>query len=261
MRRYWEEFVAGEFDGINPDKTIAVLPVAAIEQHGPHLPVGTDLLINQGMLSLLVEACPADLDIRIMPVQAVGKSNEHVWSRGTLTMTAGTALRVWNEIGVSVARSGIRKLVFVNSHGGNVDLISIVARELRVEQGMYVVKSQWSSFGHPQDLYSDLERSHGIHGGDIETSLMLYFRPELVRMDRARNFHSSAAHDPVPPTGNISYAWSADDLNPNGVVGNASAASPVKGEASARHQVKGFVRLLRDMAQVDASVYTPSICR
>lgn len=261
MRRHWEEFTAAEFDTIDPVDTLAILPVAAIEQHGSHLPVGTDLLINRGMIAMLADTCPKEIDIRILPIQAIGKSNEHVWARGTVTMTAGTALDAWMEIGNSIARSGIRKLIIINSHGGNVDLISIVARELRVQHGMFVVKTQWSAFGHPEDLYDDRERSFGIHGGDIETSLMLHFRPELVRMDLARDFRSTAETDSVQPTGNTSYGWSANDLNPAGVVGHASAATPAKGRASAEHQVGGFVSLLRNVAARDISGMRPTEIR
>ena len=127
MRRFdWADYRTTEFAGIDPEKVIAILPTAAIEQHGPHLPVGTDTMIAEGMLAELRAQCPEDLDIRILPVQAVGKSNEHLHARGTLTLTAETALRAWREIGLSVARAGVRKLAVVNSHGGNLDLVSIL---------------------------------------------------------------------------------------------------------------------------------------
>jgi len=257
MHRHWEDHTAPEFATLNPQRVIAILPIAAVEQHGPHLPTGTDRFINQGMLDLMVAACPGHLDIRIIPIQAIGKSNEHLWSRGTLTLTAETALRVWTDIGDSIARNGIRKLIIVNSHGGNVDPISIVARDLRVRHGMYVVKSHWNSFGHPTDLYPPQEHRFGIHGGDIETSLMLHFRPDLVRMDKARNFRSSAETAAIPPTGPISCAWTAADLNPHGVVGNAAAATPAKGEATAHHQVQGFLRLLEDVTAIDITTFEP----
>ncbi|MCY4260463.1 MAG: creatininase family protein, partial [Rhodobacteraceae bacterium] len=237
MHRHWEDCTAPEFQTLDPGKTIAILPIGAIEQHGPHLPTGTDTYINLGMLNLLEEMCPNDLDIRIVPIQAIGKSNEHLWSRGTITLQTETALRVWTDIGDSLARSNIRKLVIVNSHGGNVDPISIVARDLRVRHGMYVVKSHWNSFGHPTDLYPPEEHAYGIHGGDIETSLMLHFRPDLVKMDKAQNFRSTAETASIPPTGPVSVAWVASDLNPHGVVGNAAAATAAKGKATARHQV------------------------
>ncbi|MEO1397682.1 MAG: creatininase family protein, partial [Pseudomonadota bacterium] len=131
--RFWAQYKSHEFDGIDPQSTIAVLPTAAIEQHGPHLPVGVDTMINQGMLETTCARLPDDLDIRILPLQAVGKSNEHLHAKGTLTLPVEVAIKLWVEIGLSVARAGVRKMVIVNSHGGNLDIISIVSRELRVQ--------------------------------------------------------------------------------------------------------------------------------
>ena len=243
--RDWADFRAPEFAGLDPERVIAVLPTAAIEQHGPHLPVGTDMLIAQGMLDRLRADCPADLDLRLLPVQAVGKSNEHLFAAGTLTLTAEAALRAWVEIGLSVARAGVRKIVVVNSHGGNLDLISILTRELRVRAGMLAVKCQWSGFGAPEAMYGPREMAFGIHGGDMETSLMLAFRPQTVDMAAARDFASSAEGAAISPVGPVSYGWIASDLNPAGVVGNAAAGTADKGRATAAHQVAGFIALLR----------------
>lgn len=245
--RLWTDLRAPDFAALDPMRTIAVLPTAAVEQHGPHLPVGTDTLIAQGMLERLRAACPDDLDLLILPVQAVGKSNEHIWAAGTLTLTAETALAAWVEIGLAVARAGLRKMVIVNSHGGNLDLVSILSRELRVRAGMLAVKCQWTSFGVPDGLYGPRELAYGIHGGDMETSLMLAFRPETVDMGQARDFASTAETGPIPPVGPISYGWIARDLNPAGTVGDASAATASKGEATAAHQVAGMIALLRQV--------------
>src|ERR1700749_2035955 len=179
---WWQDFTAAEFADIDPHKTIAILPTAAIEQHGPHLPVGVDTFLNRGPLDMLAGAVPAGLDIRILPIQAIGKSNEHIWQKGTISGTAHTLIDLWTEIGQSVSRAGVKKLVIVNSHGGNEEIIGIVARELRVREGMLVVKVSWSRFAPPHGLLTDLERRHGIHAGDVETSMMLHFRPELVDM-------------------------------------------------------------------------------
>ncbi|MEM9708152.1 MAG: creatininase family protein [Pseudomonadota bacterium] len=241
----WAAHRAAAFDRIDPMETIAVLPTAAIEQHGPHLPLGTDTIIAEGMLAEVTRLCPPDLDIRILPIQTVGKSNEHLWAKGTLTLSAETALRAWVEIGLSVARAGIRKIVIANSHGGNLDLISILARELRVQAGMVAVKCQWGSFGHPEGLYSERELTYGIHGGDVETSMVLAFQPELVDMDAAEDFVSAAEGASIPPVGSIALAWIAKDLNPAGTVGEAALASAEKGRATATHQAAGFVDLLQ----------------
>lgn len=253
----WADFRAPEYTEIDPDRTIAVLPTAAIEQHGPHLPVGTDTMIAEGMLSELRRTCPEDLDIRILPVQAVGKSNEHLFAGGTLTYTAETALRAWTDIGLSVARAGVRKIVIVNSHGGNLDLVSILSRELRVRAGMIAVKCQWGGFGAPKGLYSDREVTFGIHGGDRETSLMLHFRPECVDMDQARDFPSTAEDATISPVGPVSYGWIATDLNPDGTVGEAHLATAEKGRLTCAHQVRHFIQLLRAVRNTDIGNFQP----
>ena len=258
-RHIWAHYKTTEFDDIDPQKTIAVLPTAAIEQHGPHLPVGVDTLINQGMLETACARLPGDLDIRILPMQAVGKSNEHLHAKGTLTLPVELAIRLWVEIGLGVARSGVRKMAIVNSHGGNLDIIGIVSRELRVRANMLVGKCQWSSFGVPDGMYSPEELKYGIHGGDVETSLMLHFHPDLVDMSKAKRFHSSA-EDLTPdaalmPTGATSYGWIASDLNKEGTVGNAAIATAEKGAATASWQANGFIDFLREMRESDIRLY------
>lgn len=258
MRRLdWAAYRADEFDGLDPERVIAILPTAAIEQHGPHLPVGVDTMIADGMLARLRASCPDDLDIRILPVQAVGKSNEHLDARGTLTLGAQTALTAWTEIGLSVARAGLRKIVVVNSHGGNLDLVSILSRELRVRAGMLAVKCQWTAFGHPEGIYSDHELRFGIHGGDVETSIMLHLHPDLVDMARAETFSSTAETAKISPVGPISLGWIARDLSAAGTVGDAAQATATKGAATIAHQVDGFIQLLRDLRDTPLDGITP----
>lgn len=249
---WWGDFPASAFARIDPEKVIAVLPVAAIEQHGPHLPVSTDAAIMGGMLAEVFARLPAAIDARFLPIQAVGKSNEHIREPGTLTVSAAALIQTWTDIGDSVARAGIRKLVIVNAHGGNEEVIGIVARELRVRFDMLAVKTSWERFGHPNSLYAADEIRLGIHGGDVETSLMLHFRPDLVDMEKAKNFASSTTKaertfDLLRPQSPHAFAWLAKDLNPAGVVGNAKAATSEKGKFTAAHQAAGFVRLLADV--------------
>lgn len=249
---WWGDFTASEFQLIDPLGTIAVLPVAAIEQHGPHLPLITDTAIMQALLETAIPLIPADLDVRILPIQAVGKSDEHLYAPGTLTLPPAALIDCWTELGASVFRAGIRKLVIVTSHGGNEEIIGIVARELRISLGMLAVKTAWQRFGRPTGLYSDLEERHGVHGGDVETSLMLHFRPDLVDMSKAENFMSSVAQAEqefthLRPTGPHGFGWIASDLNPAGAVGDAAAATAEKGKLTAEHQARGFVELLQDV--------------
>ncbi|MEP7240640.1 MAG: creatininase family protein [Devosia sp.] len=252
---WWADFTAAEFDGIDPMRTIAVLPTAAIEQHGPHLPVGVDTFLNRGPLDMLTKRLPADLDVRFLPVQTVGKSNEHIWQKGTISSTAHTLIDLWFEIGQSVSRAGVKKLVIVNSHGGNVSIIDIVARELRVREEMLVVKTAWSSFATPDGLVGDVEKRHGIHAGDVETSEMLHFQPDLVDMTKADDFASIAARDEqqfrhLRPTGPHAYGWIASDLNPSGAVGNAANATAERGRLIAEAQVAGMIELLAEVAAI-----------
>ena len=190
--KYWSELSWRDFAAADMSKVVAVLPVAATEQHGPHLPVGVDTFINQGYLERAVKLTPDDMPVLYLPVQAIGKSNEHIEYPGTLTFSLETITRAWTEIGDSVARTGCRKLIFMNSHGGNVPVIDLVARELRVRHRMLAVHAAWHRLGYPSDLFSAQERAHGIHGGEAETSLMLAFRPNTVRMSEAQNFVSAA---------------------------------------------------------------------
>jgi creatinine amidohydrolase len=253
---WWGDFSAPEFLDLDANATIGVLPIAAIEQHGPHLPVSTDTSIMEGMLDTLIPLVPEDLDLRILPIQQVGKSNEHLYAPGTLTIPATTLIDHWVEIGHSVARAGIRKIIIITSHGGNEEVMGIVSRELRVRARMMSVKTSWMRFGLPDEMYSDEERRYGIHGGDVETSLMSHFRPELVDMSKAENFVSAVKRaegefDLLKHTGTHAFAWMANDLHPSGTVGEAAKATAEKGRATAEHQASGFVELAKELRRAD----------
>jgi creatinine amidohydrolase len=260
----WAELTTKDFEGLDPEKTIAVLPVAATEQHGPHLPLMTDTAIAEGMIALLRERLPPDLRVLVLPIQSIGKSNEHILSPGTLTLSAETLLRVLVEIGESVHRAGVRKLVLVNSHGGNASVIVTATRELRVRLGMLAVATHWRWFGLPDGVYDAVEAKHGIHAGDIETSVMLKFRSDLVRMDKAKDFVSSAIamekeFKHLSSSGTHAFGWIAQDLHPEGPAGNAAIATAAKGARTAEHQVDGFIDLLRDVMKFELSrLYRPA---
>ena len=254
--KYWAEMSWRDFERADMSKVVAVLPVAAIEQHGPHLPVGVDSFINEGYLKRAIALTPHDLPALFLPLQSIGKSNEHIEFPGTLTLSLETVARAWTEIGDSVARTGCRKLVFINSHGGNVAVLDAVTRDLRVRHRMLAVNAAWHRLGLPEGLFSTRERTFGIHGGDVETSLMLAFRPEAVRMNEARDFASLAEtmekQFPIlKVTQPIGFGWMANDLNPNGAVGEADKATAEKGAAAANHIAERFVQLLRDVVAFD----------
>jgi creatinine amidohydrolase len=257
-KRFWAELKSSEFAALDPNSTIVVLPVAATEQHGPHLPVMTDTAIAEGMIKTVLARLPHTLSVLFLPIQTIGKSNEHLRSPGTITFSADSLIRNWAEIGEGVHRAGLRKLVIVSSHGGNTDVVGIVGRELRVRLNMLVATTQWRRFGLPSGLYAAFDATHGIHAGDIETSLMLHFRPELVDMGKAKLFPSSAAameknYTHLRPAGLHGFGWIAQDLNPDGAVGDASVATAEKGRLTAEHQADAFIALLDDVARFPLS--------
>ncbi|WP_421725812.1 creatininase family protein [Bauldia sp.] len=261
--RHWQDMTTRDFADGDTASWIAVLPVAAIEQHGPHLPVATDTAIAEGLIARSIAFLPDDLPVTFLPVQAVGKSNEHISSPGTLTSTWETTTKYWLDIGDSVHRAGVRKLIVVNAHGGNVPMVDIVARELRVRHDILVVATAWARFGQPVGTSEPEEDLYGIHGGDIETSMMLHLRPDLVRMEQATDFRSTQLDfidefDHLRGHGPVQFGWKAQDLNPHGTVGNAAAATAEKGKAVVDHQAAAFVNLCHDVHAFDVTrLWTP----
>ncbi|MCU0818011.1 MAG: creatininase family protein [Beijerinckiaceae bacterium] len=259
MRKlHWFDLTSRDFQKLEPEKTVVVLPIAATEQHGPHLSVGTDSIIAQGMCDTVMKKLPAHLDVLFMPVQTVGKSNEHLRDPGTITLTAQTLISAWTEIGESVARAGLRKLVIVNSHGGNVEVQGIVARELRVRCQMLVAQTAWRRLGVPAGLFSDIEINYGIHGGDFETSVMLHFAPNRVDMSKAVDFVPNSIryakeYKQLRVTGFTSMAWIAEDNHPEGVAGEAHLATAEKGRQAVEFQTDRFIELLEDVAKFPLS--------
>lgn len=253
---YWSELSLRDFRALDMSRVIAVAPVAAVEQHGPHLPLGVDAMIMEGCVARVAERLPEDLDVVFLPIQSVGVSIEHRDFPGTLTLSQETAARMLAEIADGVSRAGVKKIVLMNSHGGNSALISQVALDLRARLGVLAVTCSWSRFGYPDGLFSQDELRHGIHGGEIETSLMLAFRPELVDMARAKNFppasldfeHDFAWLRADRPAG---FGWMAQDLSPAGAMGDASKATAAKGEAVADYWATAFIELLRDVEAFD----------
>jgi creatinine amidohydrolase len=253
MEMTWADIAAA---GEAVRRWIAVLPLAAVEQHGPHLPLGVDAYIAEAYLARVRKILPEALPVTFLPVQRVGVSAEHLGYPGTLTLSAATAIKAWTEIGESLARAGLRKLLLVTSHGGNVAAMELAARDLRTRLGMLAVTVGWHRFGYPEGTFSNEERRHGIHGGDIETSLMLAAMPDAVRTERAAQATPATvamAHEfkwlgAYRPAG---FAWMTQDLNATGAVGDATQASAAKGEAALAHGAQTFVELVREMDRFD----------
>lgn len=239
---------------------IAVLPLGAHEQHGPHLPFDTDTIIATGIATRLAETLPQNLPVTILPTETIGYSIEHMDVHGTRTLTYGQAAESWLEIAAELNAKGIRKLVFLNAHGGNSPLLTIVATEARVRFNMLVVATSWTRFGQPDGVITPEEKAIDIHGGDIETSVMLALAPDQVDMTKAENFPSrqsdfAARFRHLRAYGPHAFGWKMSDLNAKGVAGNAAAATAEKGEQLIEHSVKGLVELMEDVAAFDIAAF------
>lgn len=250
--RLWSELSADDFRSSNIGHWIAIFPLAAIEQHGPHLPLGTDAMIGEAYLARVHARLPGDLPAVFLPQQEVGKSDEHQSFPGTLTLSGQTMIKVLVDIGDSLHRAGIRKMVMVSAHGGNMASMEIVARDLRLRHKMLAVYTSWDRLGFPDGVYTPEELSFGIHAGDVETSLMRAIRPDLAHMTRAENFSSRgkelAERFKHLRTGRpAGFGWLAEDLNSRGAMGNAAAAEAEKGHASLDFGAGRFIELLREV--------------
>jgi creatinine amidohydrolase len=267
--RFWADLTTRHFTQLAAsaviDQAVAVLPVAAIEQHGPHLPVSVDTtLVDSVVAASLAHLAPA-LPVLFLPTQQVGKSNEHIRFPGTLTLSAQTLIAVWMELGACVARAGFRKLVLFNSHGGQLSVMDIVARDLRAAHDLIVYSSNWFTLplgDAVMGLFPPEEHRFGIHAGDMETSMMLAARGRYVDMAHARHFHSTAeqraAHYPILGNGSSAkLGWQMQDYNPFGAAGNAGVATPDKGRAVIDAAGLQLARLLQEVSELPLSTLNP----
>ena len=261
---FWADLKSPDFARLDLTRAIAVLPVAAIEQHGPHLPLGVDRALVDGVITSAFPHLPADLPVLFLPTQSVGFSPEHTRFAGTLTLKADTLIRLWTELAESVAATSVKKFVLLNSHGGQAGLLDVVARDLRARLGMLVysvnsfnlplVNEQGKSVG---DLFSAHEHRFGIHAGDIETSMMLALKPEQVDMAKAQDFHSTSQNRAekfsiLGDGRSAKLGWQIQDYNPHGAAGNAAAATAGKGRALLGAMGRSLAQLLIEIDQLPA---------
>ncbi|WFS00099.1 creatininase family protein [Rhizobium tumorigenes] len=231
---------------------IAILPLGAHEQHGPHLPFETDTLIAAGVVDRLEQRLPGDLPVTVLPVEPVGYSPEHLHVAGTRSLAYQDAIERWLGIAADLHRLGICKLVLLNAHGGNAPLMTIVATEARIRFDMLVVATSWTRFGVPDDVISPENKAIDIHAGDIETSVMLALHPDAVDMTQAADFPSrqsgfAGRFRHLRAYGPHAFGWKMSDLNEQGAAGNAATATAEKGEALIAHAVGGLIELLQDV--------------
>ena len=266
--KFWADLTSRHFSQLAAsealNQTVAVLPVAAIEQHGPHLPVSVDTSLVNGVINAALPHLPDALPVLFMPTQQVGKSNEHIRYPGTLTLSAQTLISVWMELGACVARTGIKKLVLFNSHGGQVSVMDIVARDLRTAHDLIVFSSNWYTLplgDEVMNLFTPTEHRFGIHAGDMETSMMLALREKYVDMKHAQNFHTQAQerakHYPLLGNGaSAKMGWQMQDYNPYGAAGDATVATAAKGHAVINAAGLQLARLLQEISGLPLSTLT-----
>lgn len=259
--RYWADLATTDFAGLDPATTVAVLPLGATEQHGPHLPLAVDQCLVDGIVERALPLLPEAARVLVLPTQQVGYSPEHAQFAGTLTLPIETVIAAWVALGECVARAGVRKLLLFNAHGGQVSVMDIVARELRMRCNLIVYSANWWNLplgDAVNGLFSADEHRFGVHGGEIETSLMLALAADRVRMGQARDFPSSsrdrAAQYAILGNGrSAKLGWAMQDYNAQGAAGNAANASAEKGRAVLDAAAQQLALLLQEIARLPLS--------
>ncbi|MGB5631299.1 MAG: creatininase family protein [Waterburya sp.] len=235
----------------NKENVVIIQPVGAIEQHGPHLPVAVDSAISLGVIGKALEQLNSDIPAYALPCIYYGKSNEHCGFPGTITLSANTLLSVIKEMAVSIYDAGFRKLVLMNSHGGQPQIMEIAARDLHQEHPDFALFPlfTWRVPHNASDLLTSKEREYGIHAGDAETSIMLSLLPEQVQMDRAvKEYPQGLPTDSLlDMEGKLPFAWLTNEFSSSGVMGDATVASKEKGDRILQSVADGWVKVIQDI--------------
>jgi creatinine amidohydrolase len=249
-RRYWQELSTEDLAAADRERTVVVMPVGAVEQHGPHLPVGVDAMLNAGLIDETLGCLPADFPVLVLPPLPIGSF------AGTLSISFETLTAAWCEIGASVAASGFRRFVIFNSHGGQSEIAKIVSRKLRIAHDLLAVAANWYALIDLTETFGGEERRFGIHAGAVETSMIMHLHPELVHTDRIADFEPSSVemareYRRLGPTGATPFGWMTEDLHPSGAVGNAALADPEKGREIVERAAQAFAELLQEVGRFD----------
>ncbi|WP_433970664.1 creatininase family protein [Tunturiibacter lichenicola] len=242
-----------QVEALPKDRTLLVLPTAAIEQHGHHLPLATDTLINNLLLGKSLEKLPNDAPVYALPPVCYGKSNEHIGFPGTLSVSASTFMAVIRDLGSSIASAGFKKLVLYNTHGGNSSLVDVMARDLRAEFNLRVF-CLYGSAGAPFTGVSKQEKTYGFHAGEIETSLLLASAPSLVNTTAYTTNYIANIEQPellLPENASATFAWLTRDIAPSGVMGDPTASTPEKGELWIEEATTKIAAALEAMLQYE----------
>jgi creatinine amidohydrolase len=231
---------------------VAIQPIGAIEHHGPHLPLITDALVAQAVAEAVVEAAP-DLPLVVLPVLSYALSSEHLWAPGTISLSAETLLKVLDDVGASLARAGIKRLVFLNGHGGNSALLRVACRELRVRHGLLTFLAHPSLPVDQGGEAREAEKGYAVHGSSDETSMVMHLRPDLVDLSLAERslpdwldeFHQ------VGFGSDVTFAWTSEDVMPSGVIGDPTGASAEVGKLLFEAAVERLAGAMAEVTRFD----------
>lgn len=251
--RRFSELRAPRIGDVVTSDSIIVVPLGAIEQHGPHLPMNTDFVVAEAAAAAVVDKVGEEVDAWLLPALPYTKSNEHAWSAGTIWLSASTMMAVIDDIGRSVASTAARKIVFINGHGGNSALVAMMNRELRLKHGLQ------SFLAHPHmpadqgGSSAASELGMGIHGGMDETSVMLHLRPDLVDMSLAvrRIPEALADNEHVRFGGRVAFGWMSNDFFPDGHIGDPTGATAEIGATMFDSAVAGLCDAMREISRFD----------
>ena len=251
---HWADWRSPDFKRLDPQRTVAVLPLGATEQHGPHLPLSVDTVLVDGVLAAALAQLTSHDPVLVLPTLSVGLSTEHTAFAGTLSLSPQTTLQLWLDLAASVARAGVKKLLLFNAHGGHAGLMDVAAREMRGQFGLTVFSSHWYQLplGEAMDAFSAQEQRFGVHAGAVETSMMLALQPGRVDMTQAQHFASASQaratnHVLLGDGRSAKLGWHMQDYNPQGAAGDARAASREKGAALVQASATQLVHLLREL--------------
>ena len=247
-----------QVEALPKDSTLLVLPTAAVEQHGHHLPLSTDTLINNLLLGKALEKLPADLPVYSLPPVCYGKSNEHIGFSGTLSVSAATFMAVVRDIGASLAASGFKKVVLYNTHGGNSSLVDVMARDLRAEFGLRTF-ALYGSGGISFEGVSEQEKVYGFHAGEIETAFLLSAVPELVDTTAYTVNYIAKVDKPEllkPENASATFAWLTRDIAASGVMGDPRPATAENGARWVEQAATRIAAALEAMARYE-NLYHP----
>lgn len=252
MTRIWTELRGPEFAGLNPG-AIAIMPVGSAEQHGPHLPLNTDFVVADSLARDVVAARGDELDLLLLPSMAVSKSNEHAWSPGTLWLSAATLLTVLDEIARCVATTPVRKLVFLNGHGGNSALLQVASRDIRLAHGLQTFVMHPSVPPDQGGVSPAAELGMGIHAGVEETSVMLHLRPDLVKLELGRRSvpEHLASFERVGFGKPVSFGWLSNDFGTDGTLGDPTGATAEHGKQKYEAMIAAAAQSLAEIAMFD----------